>query len=89
MGILLLKCLETLLSAGIWGNERSLKYFDKLFGTQEYGLVFPKLIEYFEYTDKVAGIGQAHIVTTAFTTDETFYFAVPKHLSTRKIMIVL
>lgn len=64
------KMLETLLSAGIWGNERSLKYFDKLFGTQEYGLVFPKLIEYFEYTDKVAGIGQAHIVTTAFTTDE-------------------
>ena len=28
------KMLETLLSAGIWGNERSLKYFDKLFGTQ-------------------------------------------------------
>lgn len=64
------KMLETLLSAGIWGNERSLKYFDKLFGTQEYGLVFPKQIEFFEYTDKVAGIGQAHIVTTAFTTDE-------------------
>ena len=82
------KMLETLLSAGIWGNERSLKYFDKLFGTQEYGLVFPKLIEYFEYTDRLP-VSAKHILLLLLLLPMNFYFAVPKHLSTRKIMIVL
>lgn len=33
--------------------------------------VFPKMNEFFEYTDKVAGTGFAHIVDPVFTTDET------------------
>ncbi len=39
--------------------------------SQDYGVFFPKCDEMFEYTDKVAGIGYAHIVRTEFTTDET------------------
>lgn len=37
---------------------------------QEYGLMIPKVDEFFEYTDKVARIGFAHIVRTEFTTDD-------------------
>jgi hypothetical protein len=37
---------------------------------QEYGLIIPKIGELFEYTDKVAGIGYAHVVKTEFTTDD-------------------
>ena len=37
---------------------------------QEYGLVIPKTDEFFEYTDKVARIGFAHVVRTEFTTDD-------------------
>lgn len=38
---------------------------------QEYGVYFPKNGELFEYTDKVAGIGFAHIVRCEFTGEET------------------
>lgn len=38
---------------------------------QEYGFFTPKVIEIFEYTDKVAGIGYPHIVRAEFTTEET------------------
>ena len=44
------------ISNGIWGFE------------QKYS--FPKIIGYFEYTDKTAGIGYLHMVNPVFTTDE-------------------
>ena len=38
---------------------------------QDYGFFLPKLIEFFEYTDKVAKIGYPHIVRCEFTAEET------------------
>ncbi len=38
---------------------------------QEFGVFCSKVGELFEYSDKIAGIGFAHIVRTEFTTDET------------------
>lgn len=38
---------------------------------QDYGVFFPKSYEMFEYTDKVAGIGYAHVVRAELTVDET------------------
>jgi hypothetical protein len=38
---------------------------------QDYGVFFPKSYEMFEYTDKVAGIGYAHVVRAEFTAEET------------------
>jgi starch-binding outer membrane protein, SusD/RagB family len=38
---------------------------------QEFGVFNSKVGEMFEYTDKIAGIGFAHVVRTEFTTDET------------------
>lgn len=40
-------------------------------GEQEFGVFFPKSGEYFEYTDKIAGIGYPHIVRAEFTAEET------------------
>lgn len=40
-------------------------------GSQDYGLFFPKCGEFFEYTDKIAGIGYPHIVRAEFTGEET------------------
>ena len=40
-------------------------------GQQDYGVFFPKCGEMFEYTDKVAGIGYAHVVRAEFTAEET------------------
>jgi len=40
-------------------------------GQQDYGVFFPKTNEMFEYTDKVAGIGYAHVVRAEFTAEET------------------
>jgi hypothetical protein len=40
-------------------------------GQQDYGVFFPKTNEMFEYTDKVAGIGFAHVVRAEFTAEET------------------
>ena len=40
-------------------------------GQQDYGVFFPKCEEMFEYTDKIAGIGYAHIVRAEFTAEET------------------
>lgn len=37
----------------------------------QYGIIYPKQIEFFEYTDKIAKTGFVHIVHTAFTADET------------------
>jgi hypothetical protein len=38
---------------------------------QEFGAFNSKVSEFFEYTDKIAGIGYTHVVRTEFTTDET------------------
>ncbi len=48
-------------------------YNGKLYvrGSQEYGVFFVKAGEVFEYTDKVNGIGYAHIVRCEFTAEET------------------
>jgi len=40
-------------------------------GQQDYGVFFPKSFEMFEYTDKIARIGYAHVVRAEFTADET------------------
>jgi hypothetical protein len=40
-------------------------------GSEEYGLYFPKCGEFFEYTDKIAGIGFGHVVRAEFTAEET------------------
>ena len=37
--------------------------------SQNYGSFIAKILEQFEYTDRVAGIGFAHIVRTEYTTD--------------------
>lgn len=39
--------------------------------SEEYGLFFPKCGEFFEYTDKIAGIGYGHVVRAEFTGEET------------------
>jgi hypothetical protein len=36
----------------------------------DYGYILSKINEYFEYTDKVAGIGYPHVMRTEFTTDD-------------------
>jgi len=48
-------------------------YDSRLFyrGNQDYGLFFLKCYEFFEYTDKIAGIGWGHIVRSEFTAEET------------------
>lgn len=40
-------------------------------GKQDYGLYSSSIVEKFEYTDKVAGIGYPHIVRREFTSEET------------------
>ncbi|MFT3751769.1 MAG: hypothetical protein QM800_02465 [Paludibacter sp.] len=40
-------------------------------GKQDYGVFFLKTNEMFEYTDKVAGIGYAHVIRAEFTAEET------------------
>ncbi len=42
-----------------------------LYGNQDYGLFFMHTGEYFEYTDKIAGIGYVHNVNPVFTAEET------------------
>jgi hypothetical protein len=54
-------------------NSRLPAYEGKLYivKSQDYGVFFPKCTEMFEYTDKIAGIGFAHIVKSEFTAEET------------------
>ncbi len=42
-----------------------------LYGDQDYGLFFVHTGEFFEYTDKIAGIGYVHNVNPVFTAEET------------------
>lgn len=64
---------ETYWPAMPWGSGSSnntLYYSHNLYGTNQ-AVSFPKLDEQFEYTDKINGIGYAHIVDPVFTGDET------------------
>lgn len=57
---------------GPWGNYTSLRVTrNNVFGISPQKMFIPKMLAYFEYTDKAAGIGQLHLVLPAFTTDET------------------
>ena len=42
-----------------------------IWGDQDYGLWLFRVYEYFEYTDKIAGIGFVHILYQPFTAEET------------------
>ncbi len=42
-------------------------------GGQEYGVWFPSMMELFEYTDRIAGIGYPHIVRVEFSAEETLF----------------
>lgn len=42
-----------------------------IWGGQEYGVWLFRIYEYFEYDDKIAGIGWVHILYQPFTADET------------------
>ena len=42
-----------------------------IWGGQEYGVWMFRVYEYFEYTDKIAGIGYVHMLYQPFTADET------------------
>ena len=56
-----------------WGSGSSantLYYSNMLYGSNQY-VSFPKIDEFFEYSDKVNGIGYPHIVDPIFTGDET------------------
>jgi len=56
-----------------WGSgstNTTLYYSNMLYGSNQSN-AFPKLEEFFEYTDKVNGTGYVHIVDAVFTGDET------------------
>jgi hypothetical protein len=52
---------------------------------QEYGLYFLKNYEFFEYTDKIAGIGYGHIVRAEFTAEETLLCRAEAYLFLNRI----
>lgn len=56
-----------------WGSgsgANTLYYSHLLYGTNQ-RIYFPKMIEFFEVTDKINQTGSAHIVDVVLTTDET------------------
>lgn len=61
---------ENLRAKGIWGTAANLVAANTIWNPQE-KMPFPKLGMYFEYTDKVNGIGYRHAVIVPFTTNET------------------
>lgn len=64
---------ETYWVAMPWGSgsdANTVIYANKLYGTNQ-AVYYPSAEEQFEYTDKVAGIGYAHIVDPVFTGDMT------------------
>jgi hypothetical protein len=54
---------------GLWGAYSNLFPASSVWGSDQ-KLCISKMNGYFEYTDKVAGVGYLHSVTTPFTTDE-------------------
>ncbi len=65
--------IATTYGPGPTWTDRLPCYEGKLYirGQQDYGVFFPKCMEMFEYTDKIAGIGYAHVVRAEFTAEET------------------
>lgn len=62
---------ETFWALGPWGTSGSSGYLiSQLYGNNEV-VRFPKLDEFWEYTDKTGGTGYPHIVAVPFTADET------------------
>ncbi|RRD01923.1 RagB/SusD family nutrient uptake outer membrane protein [Prevotella sp. OH937_COT-195] len=64
---------ETYWALAPWGqgSEDALLYWSNMLYGPQSGAIFPKMYEFFEYTDKVAGIGYVHVMDQAFTADET------------------
>jgi len=65
---------STINGAGPTWTSRLPAFLGKVYtitGHSDYGGFIPKFVEMFEYTDKIAGIGFAHIVRTEFTAEET------------------
>ena len=61
---------ESVRVPGIWGAYTNLNPANSVWGSDQ-KLAISKMQAYFEYTDKVAGIGLLHSVLAPFTTDET------------------
>ena len=64
---------ETMWVGCPWGSgssDNTLYYSHKAYGSNQC-VYFPKMMEMFEYKDKLAGTGYAHTVTASFTADET------------------
>jgi hypothetical protein len=61
---------ESVRAPGIWGAYANLHPATSIWGSEQ-KMCVSKMSGYFEYTDKVAGIGFLHSVATPFTTDET------------------
>ena len=61
---------ETLRATAPWGGKADLYMAKALWGSEQ-KLSLPKYQQFFQYTDKVAGIGYAYAVPMLFTADET------------------
>nr|WP_068702448.1 RagB/SusD family nutrient uptake outer membrane protein [Paludibacter jiangxiensis] len=61
---------ESVRTQGLWGAYANLYTANSIWGSDQ-KMCVSKMGGYFEYTDKVAGIGYLHSVATPFTTDET------------------
>lgn len=61
---------ETVRAPGVWGAAANLHAANSVWGSDQ-KVCISKMAGYFEYTDKVNGIGLLHLVAAAFTTDET------------------
>lgn len=51
----------------------------------EYGSIFGPMLEFFEYTDKIAGIGYVHHIRPEFTTEEALLTRAEARIYQRKI----
>ena len=61
---------ENLRADGIWGTAKNLVAANTIWNPQE-KMPFSKLGMYFEYSDKVNGIGHRHAIMVPFTANET------------------
>ena len=64
---------ETFWAEAPWGagsSSNTLYYANMLYGSNPC-VIFPKMLEQFEYTDKLAGTGYVHTIDPVFTGDET------------------
>ncbi|HBG41860.1 MAG TPA: hypothetical protein DDW85_10705 [Porphyromonadaceae bacterium] len=62
---------ESFRAAGIWGPSRDNVYLASAMWGYDQKFALPKVGAYFEYIDKVAGIGYIHSVLVPFTAGET------------------